>query len=106
MSVNTSFKFENGHCNIGAENEHHISQYKENEYNDVAKVESHKNQCNENEYNDVLKVEQPNYAALQNEQQTQRCRVSLYKNLFIIKTVRKQKIAILIFRILIFRKSN
>ena len=88
MTMNTSFKYENDPCSIVVENEYQISQYKESEYNDVAKIESHKHQCKENEYKDVLKVEQPNYAALQNEQQTQRCRVSLYKNLFIFKTVR------------------
>lgn len=87
MNVNTSFKTENDHCSI--ENEYHISQYKESKYNNVAKIDSHKGQCKENEYDDVLRVEQPNYEALQIEQKSQQCRVSLYKNLFIVKTVRK-----------------
>ena len=87
MNVSTSFKIEHDHCNI--ENECHISQYKENKYNNVAKIDSHKGQCKENEYDGVLRVEQHIYESLRSEQKSQRCRVSLYKNLFIVKTVRK-----------------
>lgn len=87
MNVNTSFKTENDHCNI--ENECGISQYKESKYNNVAKIDSHKGQCKGDEYDDVLTVEQHVYEPLQIEQKSQRCRVSLYKNLFIVKTVRK-----------------
>ena len=99
MAMNPTFHQKNDYENMAFDVEYLKYQYKNNKSSEVVKIKSHKYEYKENEYDDVIEVEQPTNKAPQNERKTQRCRVSLNKNLLVVNTVRKQIFKILLYRV-------